>query len=114
MNSENVVNSGVGDISPSTLFANLPQSSTSFEVSYVENNATFTEFYDDVFEARNVGELMPYRYGSYQVYKADNTSMQYCVNSFLNLTSQDVTAAFPQFIYESILQTASGNPEFNF
>ena len=40
--------------------------------------------------------------------------MQYSVNCFLNLTSPDVTALIPQFMYESILATASGNPNFNF
>lgn len=35
MNDVNVINSGVGDISPQTLFANLPQSSSDFEVNYV-------------------------------------------------------------------------------
>lgn len=95
MNEMNVVNSGLGDISPSTLFANLPQSATQFEVSYVPNNATFAEFYNDTFDARLMGETLPYRYGSYQIYKANNVTQQYCVNSFLNLTSQDVTAMFP-------------------
>lgn len=48
-----------------------------FEVTYVPNNASFSEFYEDVFEARNLGSDYPYRYGSYQVYKADNKSKQF-------------------------------------
>lgn len=42
MNQENVVNSGADDIAPSLLFANLPQSSEMFEVTYVPNNANFS------------------------------------------------------------------------
>lgn len=57
---------------------------------------------------------MPDRYGSYQIYKADANTMQFYINSYINTTSQDATAAFPQFMYQSVLKTASGNPNFNF
>ena len=40
--------------------------------------------------------------------------MQFKVSSFLNLTSQDVSAFYPQFLYEAILKTATGNPNFKF
>ena len=40
--------------------------------------------------------------------------MQFYINSYINTTSQDVTAAFPQFMYQSVLKTASSNPNFNF
>lgn len=36
------------------------------------------------------------------------------MNAHLNLTSQDVAAFYPQFIYESILKTATGDDEFKF
>ncbi len=36
------------------------------------------------------------------------------MNSYLNLTSQDVTAMFPQFLYEAVLKTATGVPDFTF
>lgn len=38
--------------------------------------------------------------------------MQFKVASFLNLTSKDSSAYFPQFMYESILKEATGNPNF--
>ena len=37
----------------------------------------------------------------------------YQFNTFLNVTSQDVTAIYPQFLYTSILRTALENPNFN-
>jgi ATP-binding cassette subfamily A (ABC1) protein 3 len=36
------------------------------------------------------------------------------VNAQLNLTSQDVAALYPQFIYESILKTATNDSNFQF
>jgi ATP-binding cassette subfamily A (ABC1) protein 3 len=36
------------------------------------------------------------------------------VNTQLNLTSQDVMALYPQFIYESILKTATNDSDFTF
>lgn len=57
---------------------------------------------------------MPVRYGSYQIYKADANNATFYINSYINTTSQDVTAAFPQFMYESVLKTANSNPNFNF
>ncbi len=32
----------------------------------------------------------------------------------MNLTSQDVTAAYPQYLYEAILKKALGRPNFKF
>jgi hypothetical protein len=71
MNQENVINSGDSDISPQTLFENLPGTQHQFDVSYVEN-VTYEQFYNKTFESRH--EYWPYSYGSYQVFKADNKS----------------------------------------
>ena len=57
---------------------------------------------------------MPYRYGSYQFYRADNQSKQFDFNSFVNLTSSGSSVYFPQFMYESILRVATGNPDLNY
>ena len=46
--------------------------------------------------------------------EADNRTKSFKVATFLNLTSQDVTANFPQFMYEAILKSATGNPNFKF
>jgi hypothetical protein len=54
----------------------------------------------------------PYMYGAYQVYEADNETQQYKFTSFVNTTSQDATALYPQFMYEAILKAATGDPNF--
>lgn len=57
---------------------------------------------------------MPYRYGSYFIYEANNNTKQFKVSNFVNTTSQDALAFYPQFMYESILKTSTGNPNFKF
>ena len=68
----------------------------------------------DVFDNRYVGSIEPYRYGSYAIYEANNKTKQFKFSAFLNLTSQDVTALYPQFLYEAVLKQATGNPKFTF
>ena len=74
----------------------------------------FEQFYNDTYASRNEGDVEPYRYGAYSVYQANNDTMTYQINSYLNLTSQDVTAMFPQWMYEAVLKTATGNKDFEF
>lgn len=57
---------------------------------------------------------MPFMYGSYHIYKADRETQQYQVSTLFNLTSQDAPALYPHFMYESILRTANGDPNFKF
>lgn len=104
-NSAAVVDSS-STITPKTLATCLPSDSTEFAVTY-SDSATFSSFYNDVNEARNIGVSPPYHYGSYQVYEADSETQQYSINAFVNLTSTDVMAYFPQFMYSSILQAAN-------
>jgi hypothetical protein len=59
-------------------------------------------------------EVWPYRYGSYYVYEANNKTKNFKVATFVNLTSQDASALWPQFMYEAILKTATGNPDLKF
>ena len=59
-------------------------------------------------------DVYPYRYGSYYIYQADNKTKQFKIASFLNITSQDVVALFPQFMYEAVLKAATGRPDFSF
>lgn len=75
-------------------------------------NAVLTQFDVDVFSQRNITPLVPYRFGSYLIYEANNKTNQYYVSNFINLTSQDVTALYPAFMYEAILKVATGNPNF--
>jgi ATP-binding cassette subfamily A (ABC1) protein 3 len=103
-----------GDISGETMYNNLPNvtsPSQPFQVEYIQP-ANYSEFYNQVYEYRNVEPLTPYRYGSYQVYQANKNNNQYQVNNFVNTTSQDVAALYPQFIYTSILRTALDDPDF--
>ena len=108
----NMVNDGF-DVMGSELYANLPNSTSAFDVTYVDIE-NYTDFYTAVYEARNDEPLYPYRYGSYQIYQANKKSNLYSIVNFLNVTSQDVTAMYPQYIYQSILRVATGKPELNF
>lgn len=40
-----------------------------------------------MYEARNDGDSYPYRYGSYQIFRANTASNIYQVTNFLNVTS---------------------------
>ncbi len=101
----------------------MPDFSTAFEVTYHDYSNISTAsgeqvilqtFDNNTFDARLIQPYEPYRYGSYFIYEADKTNMQFKVANFLNITSQDVSAFFPQFMYEAILKQASGNPDFKF
>lgn len=61
-------------------------------------------FDNDIFLNRLSESYSPYRYGSYFVYEANNQSKQFKASVFLNITSQDVSAAYPQFLYEAVLR----------
>ena len=39
--------------------------------TFLEEKLSYIDFYNKVYEARNVGPLIPYRYGSYNIYQAD-------------------------------------------
>ena len=64
------------DIMGSDLFAMLPNATDAFEVTY-KDNLNYTEFYDAVYAARNDGPPFPYRFGSYQVFKANKAENNY-------------------------------------
>ena len=55
---------------------------------------------------------MPYRFGSYLIYQANNITKNYKVVNYVNATSQDVAIAYPQFMYEAILRSSTGRPHF--
>ena len=58
--------------------------------------------------------MYPYRYGSYQIYSANKKTNLYQIVSYLNVTSSDVTAMFPHYMYQAILRVATDDPNFNF
>jgi hypothetical protein len=102
--------SGSG-VTPQLLIDGLPKSSD-FNEKIVANSANIQGFIDQVWDARR--DVLPYMYGSYEVFKADKSAQQYQFVSHLNTTSQDVTADYPQFMYESILKAATNNQNFKF
>lgn len=120
-----LVRTSANDIQPQTLIEGLPlYDQGAFDVTYNDYSQVDTSFEgevailkafsDDVYAARLNGTKEPYRYGSYFIYEANNLTKQFRVASLVNLTSQDATALFPQFMYESILQQATGNPNLQF
>lgn len=75
----------------------------------------FKHFYEEV---NNFGNKYhpetPYHYGSYQIFQANKELQKYKFINYVNTTSAGVTAHYPQFMYESILKVATGNPDFEF
>ena len=91
-----------------------PDSEPSLQQQYYEKFDLFREFDDLHFMQRTVGAEEPYRYGSYLVYEQDDRYKHYKVINYVNTTSQDVAAAYPQFMYEAILRQATGYDYFTF
>ena len=65
----NITGNG-GDVSGQELYNMLPNATSAFDVTWI-TAANYTDFYDQVFEARNESPLYPYRYGSYSIYQAN-------------------------------------------
>ena len=97
----------------SELVALLPNSTEAFEVTYV-GNITYEEFYNAVYEHRLDGDPYPYRYGSYQVFTANKATHLYQIGVFINVTSQDVSALYSQYMYTAILRAATDEPDLEF
>lgn len=72
------------------------------------------KFDQDTFASRLIQPYSPYRFGSYFLYEANNLTKQFKAAVFLNLTSQDVAAAYPQYLYEAILKQALGKPNLKY
>ena len=102
-----------GDMMSSELFNALPNVTDAFEVTYVKN-ITYEEFYDAVYEHRLDGDPYPYRYGSYQVFRANRIANLYQIGVFINVTSQDVSALYSQYMYTAILRAATNTPDLEF
>jgi len=56
----------------------------------------------------------PTRYGSYYIMEANNRTKSFKVATFVNVTIQDAAAYHPQFMYQAVLRTAIGNPDYIF
>jgi hypothetical protein len=53
-------------------------------------------------------DVYPHRLGSLYFYEANNKTKQFKASVFMNLTSQDIMAMYPQYLYEAFLKTATG------
>jgi ATP-binding cassette subfamily A (ABC1) protein 3 len=86
------------DVMTEELFGYLPNATSAFTAEYWDDFETYLEFYDKVYDIRNDKPIYPYRYGAYQIYQAERGIQRYQLTAFLNITSQDVAALYPQFI----------------
>lgn len=114
MSTSPYVAADAGDVTGAQLYEMLPNSTDAFEVEYVPSNTNYTEFYDLVYEARKQGDPFPYRFGSYNIFRANKDEQFYQIVNYLNITSQDVTAMYPQYMYTAILRVGLDLPDLNF
>ena len=70
------------------------------------------DFYNAIADQRFDGPAEPYRFGSYQIYKADSDKQQYQVNMFVNATSESSVPFYSQYIYEAILKNVNSDIKF--
>ena len=92
----------------------LPNATTAFEFEVNSANLTYIDFYSAVYEARTQGDPFPYRYGSFQFYRANKAQNLYEAIQYLNVTSQDVSALYPHYIYNAILRVATDQADIEF
>ena len=83
-----------------------------FDITYTDKPDSYIQYYNDVFEHRS-GKI-PFMYGSYEIYSASQADQYYEFVSLVNLTSIDSAGLYPNFMYESILKTATDNQDFKF
>lgn len=97
---------GSGDINPITLMEGLPDQESSFDLEKYENkkesnisrfDLQMKAFDQELFDQAS-GEN-PHRYGSYFIIEANNDTKTFKTATFINTTSQDAAAYFPQFLY---------------
>lgn len=86
----------------------------SFEYKSSSNGRNWTVYTKEVYDMQFDGSTNPIRYGSYLIYQADKENQQWQFNTYVNTTSDMVTAYYPQFMYQSILKTALDKPNFEF
>jgi hypothetical protein len=86
MNELDIVPPTIADQEPSLFFANLPNSTSAFELTTLSETGYF-DFYNAVYSQQHIGPVQPYRFGSYQIYQADGLNQNWQVNVQMNLTS---------------------------
>lgn len=53
-------------------------------------------------------------YGAYFLYEMNNSTKQFKVGTLVNITQTNAAAVYPQFMYESVLKLATGDPKLKF
>ena len=53
-------------------------------------------------------------FGAYYLYELNNSTKQFKVGTLVNLTQPNSAALYPQFMYESIIRLATGDPKLKF
>ena len=53
-------------------------------------------------------------YGAYYLYEMNNSTKQFKVGTFVNISQTDSVVLYPQMMYESILRLATGDPDLKF
>ena len=110
MNSKPVI-SNEDDLDLHKLAENFPNATSgAFETHWYDDAVSYLDFYNRVYEQRNDKPLYPYRYGSYQIYQANTKNNTYHISNFVNITSQDVEALYPQYMYQAVISTVTGKP----
>ena len=90
----------------------MPDYDSYFEVTYNDQaDITYREYYDFVCDQKHVGDALPYRFGSYQIFRADAKKYDFQVNLFVNATSNESIPYFQQYIFDAILKTV--DPEIS-
>lgn len=107
------------DVGTEVLAANLPRADDAFDVSFDRTKRTkednYMQFAWSVFDfGQQLCYAEPYLYASYDIFQASKLSHNYKFVAHVNTTSQDVAVLVPQFMYESILKTATEDNEFEF
>jgi hypothetical protein len=95
------------------LAENLPSASTYFDVTFDSTYTSYNEFYSAINEQQFVGASEPYRFGSYEVYKASQKNYDFQINMFVNATSEVSVPYFSQYMYESIFTSVRSDIQFN-
>jgi hypothetical protein len=80
-----------------------------------DNELSFSDFITfSYFFGRGNKPDFPFFYASYKFFEANPVTDHYKFYTMVNFTSRDAVALYPQFMYESILQVALDEPEFEF
>ena len=99
-------------LTPEDIYTKLPDYDSYWKVTTTDQTDTWNDYYQEVGEQRFVGDELPYRFGSYEIYKADTSAQEYQVNVYVNATSDQAVPYFAQYMYEAILANVNDGIKF--